>query len=178
MSKESVETPTERGTQSVAAISMEWTNYSKDEFLRGAWGWSLEDGFGSLDTSPGPTLAANSGYESMSASQILSGVDTGPYLIWLTWSWGNQSDQRFGIQLYVPFQMFTIGKAPYWYTALDTQGMGPNEPSWTLSGTDPSFPYTWPTSVGYNIVARPTATHTSLDVQVTIQDLKPGDEHR
>jgi hypothetical protein len=106
----------------------------------------------------------------MAASQILSGIDTGPYDIWLTWC-NPSTGSRFGTRLYVPFQMIGIGKAPYWFISQDDDGGSPSEPSWTSSGSDPSYPYTWPTSVGYDIAATPTAGHTSLSIEVLIQDL-------
>jgi hypothetical protein len=44
--------------------------------------------------------------------------------------------------------MIGIGKAPYWYISQDNDGGSLSEPAWTRSGSDPSYPYTWPTSVG------------------------------
>ncbi|MEK6423458.1 MAG: hypothetical protein V4801_28050 [Burkholderia gladioli] len=154
---------------STAAISMTFTNYSQTTLQRGYWGCELEDGFGSLNQSPGPTLIAESGQEVMSASQILSSLDTGPYDIECTWV-NTQTNERFGVKLYVPFQMLHIGKAPYWYVSYDQEGMNNTEPNWISSGSDPSDQFTWPQSIGFNIVATPDAGHTSLSVQIVIQD--------
>lgn len=157
-------------SSSGADVSITFTNYSQTTFQRGYWGWQLQAGLGSLNQSPGPTLQAQSGSQVMSASEILSTLATGDYDIFCTWA-DVTTGARFGVMIHIPVQVFDIGTAPYWYVSYDNQGLVNEAPNWVLSGDDPSYPYTWPTSIGFNIVGTPTAAHTSLSVEVLIQDL-------
>ena len=155
----------------MADVSVSFVNYSQTSFQRGYWGWQLQEGLGSLEQSPGPTLQAQSGSQAMSASEILSSVATGDYDIFCTWV-DLATGSRFGVMIHIPVQIIGIGTAPYWYVSFDNEGTSNVAPNWILSGGDPSYPYTWPTSVGFNIVGTPNATHTSLSIEVLIQDLQ------
>ncbi|WP_143273368.1 hypothetical protein [Azospirillum palustre] len=151
-------------------MEIRFLNYSATPFYRGYWGWILEAGVGSLNTSPGTELIAESGSQVMSASEILSTVADGPYEIYCTW-YNPNTKARFGVRIHVPLQVADIGTAPYWYTSYDNNGGENTAPNWTTSGDDPSQPFTWPGSIGCNIIATPTASHSNLSIEVLIQDL-------
>lgn len=147
---------------SEADILIEYTNYSSTEFDRSTWGSNLQDGFGGLTNSPGPILKANSGQQSIGASQILGALDEGPADIYLCWAKGI----NFGVWIHFNFQMFGIGPRPEWYVTT-------NGSDWALAGADPSTPYTWDSSaVGFDIEGTPTSGHSSLTVGVVITNLK------
>ncbi|HSS48778.1 MAG TPA: hypothetical protein VLX28_07520 [Thermoanaerobaculia bacterium] len=148
------------------AISMQFTNFSQTSFQRGYWGSNLPAVLGSLDQSPGPTLQAESGLQSMSAGEIGSSAVTVGYSIYCTWI-DSTTNFRFGVQLYVPVQVIDIGTAPYWYVSYDNEGTNGGAPNWILPGDNPSIPYTWPVGT-YNIAATPTADHSSLSVGIVI----------
>ena len=151
------------------AISMTFVNHSATQFVRGNWGWVLEDSFGGLDSTPGPALDANGGLQSMAASRILTGIHTGPYYIWAAWA-HPETRRRFGVQIYLPFQMFDVGKPPHWYVALDMLGTLDEEPDWEVSVDDPADPYTFSSDAGFTIVATPAPAYHSLDVNVLIHE--------
>lgn len=148
-----------RAAASDADMLIKFTNYSSTQFNIGIHGANLQDGFGGLTNSPGPILLANSGVQSIGASQLLSTLDEGPADIYLEWVNGI----KFGVWIHFNFQMFDLGPRPIWYTTT-------NGSPFVLSGTDPSTPYTWdPTKVvGFKIVGTPTSGHSSLTVDVTI----------
>jgi hypothetical protein len=144
-----------------ADILIQYTNYSSTQFNRSTWGSNLQVGFGGLTTSPGPTLLANAGQQSIGASQILGTVDEGPADIYLCWA----NSINYGVWIHFNFQMFGIGPRPVWYVST-------NGSDWQLAGSDPSDPYTWDaSSVGFNIVGTPTSGHSSLTVSVIITNL-------
>lgn len=144
-------------------MSIEYTNYSGTSFDLSTNGSHFEKGLGGLITAPGPVLQANSGQESMSGDQILSGLEHGDSNIYLCW--GQNNYYYFGVWINFPIQVLRIGKRPYWYVTT-------NGGAWTLSGSDPAYPYTWNTAeIPYNIVATPASEHTSLSIQVVITDL-------
>jgi len=159
----------ESPAETTAAITLTFANQGATPFVRGNWGWVLEAGFGGLDSTPGPVLDANGGVQSVAAARIPTGIHTGPNYIWAAWV-HPETQRRFGVQIYLPFQMSSSGKPPYWYVSLDTLGTIDQEPDWEVSGDDPADPYTWPPDAGFTIVATPTAAHTSLDVNVLVQD--------
>jgi hypothetical protein len=147
---------------SPADILVQYTNYSATQFDRSTWGANLQTGFGGLTSSPGPTLQANAGQQSIGASQILSAVDEGPADIYLCWAHASIS---FGVWIHFNFQMFDIGPRPVWYVST-------NGSAWVLAGSDPAYPYTWDRSaLPFNVVATPDSGHSSLTVSVVITDL-------
>jgi hypothetical protein len=147
---------------SEADMLIQYTNYSSTQFDRSTWGSNLQEGFGGLTNSPGPTLMANSGQQSIGASQNLSILDEGPADIFLCWSKGI----NFGIWIHFNFQFVGQGFRPIWYVST-------NGSAWRLAGSDPSVPYTWdPLAVGFDIVATPTSGHNSLSVNAIITDIK------
>jgi hypothetical protein len=145
-----------------ADILIQYTNYSSTQFTRSTWGSNLQDGFGGLTNSPGPLLAANSGQQSIGASQILGALDEGPADIYLCWAAGI----NFGVWIHFNFQMFGIGPRPIWYVTT-------NGSAWALAGSDPADPYTWDSqALGYSVIGTPTSGHSSLTVSVVITNLR------
>ncbi len=142
-------------------MSMRFSNYSTTEFEL-AWKQAdLQYGFGGLTTSPSPILKANAGMTSMGASQFLSTLDEGPAQIICCWDGGGI---QFGVWIYYSFQFAGLGNRPTWYVQANN---GP----WAPSGSDPSIPYTWPKSLGFEIIATPTSGHSSLSVEIVINNL-------
>jgi hypothetical protein len=144
-------------------ISMQFTNYSSQEFERDTWGANLWDGFSWLTNSPGDTLDAHSGQQEIAASQNFDSIISFNSSIWLCWKdkWTN-----FGVWIHFNYQILGMGDAPIWYVT--TNG----EP-WVLAGANPAEPFVWDASkVDLKIVARPTAGHSSLFVDVIIEDTR------
>lgn len=142
-------------------ISIQFTNYSSQAFQRSTWGANLWDGFSWLTTSPGDTLSAHSGQEAIAASQNFDTFIAFNSGIWLSWA---GRGTNFGVWVHFNYQIMGLGDAPVWYVSTDGS-------DWTLAGTNPSTPYTWDAAkVGLKIVARPTAGHSSLFVDVIIED--------
>jgi hypothetical protein len=99
----------------------------------------------------------------MGASQILGWVAEGPADIWVTWTNYN-TGKIFGTWIHFHVQVFRIGSEPIWLVTTDAS-------NWQPSGSDPSFPYTWDfPAVGLDITGTPTSGHSSLSINVTIQD--------
>lgn len=148
-----------------------FTNYSSTIWTRSSSGSSTDAVLDNLTRSPSEHLQAHSGVEAIGATQdTLSFLASG--LIDIYCCWRNSAGQRFGIQAWYPIHVLGIGKAPYWYVMADTIA-DPNldsDPDWTLSGDDPAYVYEWNNVVGYKIKAVPTAGHSDLNINVTIQD--------
>jgi len=77
----------------------------------------------------------------------------------------NGGNSLFGVWIHFNYQMFRLGPRPIWYVF--SHGMS----NWQLSGDDPSQPYTWPKSLGFNVVGSPTSGANSLSINVTITDI-------
>jgi hypothetical protein len=144
-----------------ADILIQYTNYSSTQFQRSTWGANLQTGFGYLTNSPGPTLLANSGQQSIGAAQRLGWFDEGPADIYLCWASGS----NFGVWIHFNFRMWGIGPKPIWYVTT-------NGSQWALAGSDAADPYTWNSSaLGYNVAGTPTSGSASLTVNVIITDI-------
>lgn len=158
----------------MADVTITFTNYSKVAFVRGYWGLSpsvVDTGGVNENQSPGDTLQSESGSQIFAVSKTLSTFLTGDYDMYCMWA-DPKTGMRFGVCIHVPVQVATfIGTAPNWFVAYDNKGTVNLPPDWLTSGSDPSDPYTWPSSVGLNIVATPTAGGSTLTVDVMIQDL-------
>jgi hypothetical protein len=160
--------PTIKADDSSATLVMTFTNYSGTSFSLDNYYYDISKVAGVIQQSPGSTLQAQAGVQTLSEYQVLSGFESASadlYTIWYDPSTG----WRFGVMIHGPYQLFGIGKAPYWYVMSDTQPVG-SEANWVLSGDDASQPYTWPSDIGFKIVATPTAGHTSLSIEIVIQD--------
>ena len=144
-------------------ISIQFTNYSSQAFQRSTWGANLWDGFSWLSTSPGDTLDAHSGQQAIAASQNFDAFIAFNSGIWLCWA---GRGTNFGVWVHFNYQILGLGDAPVWYVSTDGG-------EWTLAGKIPAEPYTWDAAkVGFKIVARPTAGHSSLLVDVIIEDTR------
>lgn len=115
---------------------------------------------GGLTQSPGPTLPSMQ-TAFMGASQLLSSLDEGPAdIILIAYTPGNT--QGIGIWIHFNFQFMGMGDRPNWKIY---------DGSWKPSGTDPSTPYTFDTSIGFKATATPTSGHSSLTVNLLIEKL-------
>lgn len=146
------------------AMLITYTNYSTTTFSLSTNWSNLQDGFGGRTVSPGPTLPANGGQQSLGADQLLSIVDAGPADIGLCWA-EPTGLYNFGVWIHFNLQVLGIGPRPIWYVST-------NGSDWTLAGSDPSDPYTWTASSvgGLNITGTPSSGHSSLNVSVVISN--------
>ena len=78
----------------------------------------------------------------------------------------SHTDQHFGAKIILTTQILSIGGSPYYQVAYGTSG-----PNWFTPVSDPSMSYTFPTSVGNKITLSPTSGHTSLALNILIEDL-------
>jgi hypothetical protein len=150
-------------------ISISFTNYSPTEWTRSVNGSSVDAVLQNLTKSPDAVLQARSGVEEIAAEQsALSFVATGLIDLYCCW-YDPASQQRFGVQLWCPIQVFDIGKAPYRYVMSDrNKGIG-DAPQWQESGADPSDAYDWTDVTGFKIRASPAAGHSNLDIDVVVE---------
>jgi len=144
-------------------FEIDFTNYSATAFTNLQTETNVLPTFTTVNQTPGPTLQANGGTQTYSLSVLADGM-TGfsSFDIWCYWE-GNGI--QFGIQIHVPTQIADVGTAPYWYAY---SSLAPDN---HLLKQEPSVTYTWPAAIGFNIVATPTAGHSTLSVSVVIQDL-------
>ncbi|HEX8876437.1 MAG TPA: hypothetical protein VF777_06790 [Phycisphaerales bacterium] len=150
------------------AYKITFTNFTKTNWVRSVNGSLTDAVFQNLTVSPGPTLKATGGTEAIGADQsALSFVASGNIDLHCCWK-DPASGLRFGVQIWVPVQVLGIGKAPYWFVMCDNAGVN-DGPNWISSGDDPSYMYTFSGTPGYKITARPTASHSSLEIQVNIE---------
>lgn len=142
-------------------LQIQYTNYSATSFKISTHGANLWSGFSWLSQSPGDILRERSGRQTMAASQNYSSGVAFNSDIWLCWAGpGN----NFGVWTHFNYQLLGLGDAPVWYVST-------NGSNWALSNAQTSKPYTWDVDkVGYRIVGTPTAGHSSLFVDVVIQD--------
>lgn len=152
------------------SYSIKFQNFSSTEWTRSVNGSSIDAVLQNLNQKPSPHLKAHSGLEVLSADQsVLSFIATGAIDLYCCW-FNPKTTQRFGIELWVPVQVLGMGKAPYWYVMSD-KGSSKAKPIWISSGKDPADRYKFNVN-GFEIEARPTAKHSSLDITVTIQNAK------
>lgn len=146
-------------------LSISFKNYSKFEWELSDHGSNVNiqgDPTLSLVKSPSGHLKAHDGVEDYAVNSTTMGaLSDGGFEYWCSW-YNLSTGQIIGVKIHVPVQVFEIGTAPYWYVT------NTNPPNWEKSGSNPSSPYTWPKIDGVNVVARPTAGHSSLTVEVTI----------
>ncbi|KAK1973249.1 hypothetical protein LZ30DRAFT_42272 [Colletotrichum cereale] len=77
-----------------------------------------------------------------------------------------------GVNIHVPVRVASIGTEPYYQVWHDESGADvPNPIPWTTPVDDPAKPYTFPSSVGYQVTVKPTSSGTTLFVNVYIDSL-------
>jgi hypothetical protein len=150
-------------------LIIQFENLSEKSFSLDSNGKDLQKGGNSVITWPGAgtVLQAYSGSVSCEITENLHNVDVGPCTFWCCWTDGQN---RFGVQIHANTQVLNMGSRPEWFVMSDHTPGG--AVTWNSNGGDPSDSYTWPTSVGYNIVATPSSTHQSLTVKVVINNAK------
>ena len=147
--------------------SIKYENFSPTTWTRSLSGSSIDAVLQNLNKLPGPHLQAHSGLEEIEADQsILSFIATGAIDLYCCW-FDPTTTQRFGIQLWVPLQVFDIGPAPYWYVMSDSQPIGAPV-KWISSGNDAASQFNFNVN-GFKINARPVAGHSSLDITVKVE---------
>jgi hypothetical protein len=147
-------------------LTATFINYSSKTWNRDTMGWVTQAGVAGISQQPPTQLQAYAGEGILKYEQDLAGsIADGDAGIWCCW---NDGSQRFGVKLWAPFQMLSMGDRPYWYHMNDSS-LGNSNINW-VELSDPSDNYTWPSSLGFKITATPASTHGSLSVTVTIQD--------
>lgn len=125
-----------------------------------------DGGLKSVKQSPAKIMQANGGKETLWVDQeFLSWYvdgNCGDSCFWRSEDW----ELLFGICMHAPLQFLGIGARPYWGVGLNESGTL----TWTNKLADQSSPYTFPDLPGYKIVARPTSSHSSIVVTVTIEN--------
>ena len=156
----------------MAILDASFDNGSRITWTRDFNGVLYEYGLSNQTKIPGPTLAANNGFQETAIDQIGSTIDFGPLEVYCCWR--SPDGYRFGVRLHVGLHIGPAGYAPIWYVMSD-QGRPPgSQADWVLSsGTpddpQPGEPYTWNNIPGVKITARPDAQHAQLTVPVIIQ---------
>lgn len=158
------------------AFEIQFSNFSLTQNLElGAFDFAQEGHEnGGIQTAPASTLMSNSGYQVLSAyAKSENWLGQGWMDIQCTWVLTGATPLRFGVKLHFPPQVLSMGSDPYWYVMYDQNanpGSADPTPDWIRSGANPGDVYSWPTTLPLQIVATPTATGSSLIVQVAIQD--------
>lgn len=150
-------------------ITITYTNFSGTTFKKSNSysGYGVEKGVGSLSTQPLDTLQAYGGQTSIEMDENALSNIAGGYA-WIDLGWKESStDLHFGVKIYMPMQVLHMGDRPY-YEVAHANSSGPN---WVKAGDSASEPYTFPTSIGYKVLCIPKSEHTSLIVNVQIDDL-------
>ncbi|KAF5964831.1 hypothetical protein FBULB1_12570 [Fusarium bulbicola] len=103
--------------------------------------------------------------QSLSWSWALGGFDHGPMNGWGSWKFPN--GHWFGVNVHCPAQFLWIGTAPYYEVCWSEA----DKSNWHNPVDDPSIPFSFPTSLGYNISLKTACDHTSISVTVFIQKI-------
>jgi len=150
---------------------MTFSNFSEKTFQLDLWGYQESQVAGTINQSPGKTLAGPGGSASLSQTQMLSSVGKAETIIFCVWR-SDESGWRFGLRITSPVQVFMLGNAPY-YEVMSDQKKAGEDPEWKRPDDDPSKPYTWPRFGSVEITATPDADHSTMSVGVVIDDSTP-----
>ena len=147
-------------------LTANFFNYSSGEWKIDECSSYTQSGVSGVTQQPSNSLKAGDGVTTFQYEQNLGGtfVD-GDAGIWCCW---NNGTSRFGVKLWAPLQMFSLGTSPKWYYMSDTN-LNSSDINWVYAN-DPAAQYTWPKSLGANVVAVPDAESSSLTLTVTIED--------
>lgn len=126
----------------------------------------LEEGGNSIETWPDGPLMAYSGMQTCNITQNLSKLDVGPAYFYYCW---NNGKWRFGVQIIAHLQVLDMGDRPSWQVMSD-QHLNSSTINWFDNGSSPGDQYTWPTTIGYNIMATPDSHHNALSIKIVIND--------
>jgi hypothetical protein len=148
-------------------LKISFINFSGSAFeLSSTYTGYLHQGGDNVPSQPLNELTAFGGSTSIEIDELnldaLGKVNEYVYCGWIT-----PSGTQFGLKIIAPFQMLDMGDRPYYQVAY-----GPVTPDWITAVDDPSDNYTFPSSVGYEILCQPVSTHTSLVLSVSITDLE------
>jgi hypothetical protein len=147
-------------------LTVNFINYSSIQWNLDQWGSTTESGVSGITQQPSPSMEPNAGQTTFQYQQDMAGVlADGVAGIWCCW---NNGTSRIGVKLWAPLQMFGIGSSPFWYYMSDTDPESANI-NWVCNDNR-AQQYTWPASLGYNIVAVPNSQSSALTLNVTFQD--------
>ncbi|KAI6760446.1 hypothetical protein HG530_009306 [Fusarium avenaceum] len=79
--------------------------------------------------------------------------------------WNTPHGSWFGVNIHVPAQFLGIGTAPYYQVAWSEAGKN----QWHTPVDDPATPFTFPTTLGYEIEIRTTCGHASIVANVFVK---------
>ncbi|KAF3930385.1 hypothetical protein AA313_de0204962 [Arthrobotrys entomopaga] len=147
------------------SYSITVVNHSTTAWTRAYWEGPSDDVGFTINTQPNDKLLGGNGQEILawdsSAKLLGSGGTDGcadGQVIWQA-----PSGKCFGIRIHVPVQLFGIGTSPSYQ--VKTVGNG----SW--NGEHRSDPYTFDKDIGFDVVVKAVADHSTLHVTATINDL-------
>ena len=117
---------------------------------------------------PGASLAAMDGAATCIVQDVASKLGAGgtgdENYFFFCW---NDGTYRFGVKINVNLQLFGMGDRPSWQVMWD-QNLNSPDITWQSNGDDPADQFSWPSSLGYGVVATPTSNHQSLSIKVMI----------
>ena len=149
-------------------LTIQFLNYSKKQWNPDKNKQELQYLGNSIQTWPNGPLLALDGEQTCIITQNLAKIDTAPSKFYFCW---NDGIWRFGVKIHAYFQAFYMGDRPTWEIMYDQYINSTAPINWIQNDNSPGVQYTWPTSIGYQIIATPTSGHGSLEVQVVINDL-------
>lgn len=149
---------------------MTFSNNSKDDWNRFAYGASLDVVMQNLTKSPTATMVKTDGEEAFAINQALLKVIAQGYIdLYCVWMSSVHSSSFVGIKIHAPIQVFELGYRPTWSICDTTTLRG--EPVWIDQTPVISQPFTFPALEGpYSARATPVSGHSSITISVEIQD--------
>jgi hypothetical protein len=155
-----------KGSIMSGPIYMRFSNFSSYELRRQSnmYGAVQEGGISSLSKTPTDTLTAYGGATDMEMdSTFLSNLGTGDYWMSCGWDIASGSSGPWGVKISVPVQVLHIGDRPYYQIkSMDFK-------DWTKPVKNPYDGYEFKTQTPLKIKITPTSGHTSLSLDVVIQ---------
>ncbi|CCA76899.1 hypothetical protein PIIN_10884 [Serendipita indica DSM 11827] len=148
-----------------ADFSLTFTNVSQTAFDRKNLDWGEDPVLGTTHSIPEKTLQARVGVQSLKWSQSLSSIATGNDALC---EWQASNGHWFGVKIHQPVQILGIGTAPYYLVSYYD---GNETKDYYQPSSEPGNPFTFPTSLGFQVKVVPTAGHATLALSVNINDL-------
>jgi hypothetical protein len=124
-------------------------------------------GVSSMSKTPSDALAAYGGATDMEMdSTFISNLATGAYWMSCGWEVAAGNSEAWGVRIRVPVQVLHMGDRPEYEIKY------PAATDWKKPVKNPYENYEFDTKTPLTIKITPTSTHTSLQLQVVINDKK------
>ena len=115
-----------------------------------------------------PAQSFQIGSQALAWSWIASGFAQGTMDGDVVWNAPNGS--WFGVNVHVPAQFLGAGTAPYYQVCWSE----PGKTDWFTPVDDPATPFSFPTSLGYQIDITTSCGHASIAVTIKVAKLHTG----